>query len=194
MALAKDETPHSHSYYYVELLEGGGMYEFDEAEKSSGGINMISRSSSLSLSSPSSTNSNNHLYRAMNYQHEEGHSAISFKGGFNSNFVHADGSLLSFDQDDYSNLEQFPARGITNVRLLQNFNSIQTASRTMKGNHFGDHDDQPFGWLNSEETTASDPIDSELIAEEPCFQKRPHTVCIFYFHFSSFELTSFMYK
>lgn len=182
MALAKDEMPRGHSYY-MELLEGGGMYELEEAEKGGGGMNMniISRSST-SLSSPSSTNSNNHLlYRALNYQHQEAHSVISFKAGLLNNhddhFVNANESLLSFDHHDhdhYTNLDQFPSSvSNSNVRLLQTFNSVQTTSNK-KDNGY----DEEFGWLNTEETTGSDTTDHHIIirSEEPHFHKRPHTV------------------
>lgn len=214
----KDLLGGSSSFEFADHLSSPGIYEPDFSEKmSTGGINQKSAmtscsSSSPSLSSSTSTNSSgvlNHVYHpAMNYEHEEGgHSVISFKGGSNDNIyssVNADGSLLSFEQDhDYSILDHennddiIIPRGIfNNVRLLENFNSIQTASSSsysMKEKHYGD-EQEPFGWLNSQAITDQE---SRLTQELPRFHKRPHMVRKFnqnyYCHMHAHSLYIYIY-
>ncbi|KAK1383100.1 putative transcription factor bHLH086 [Heracleum sosnowskyi] len=191
MALVKDQRPHDHAQddkelaHYQQHISSWGMYEFSDGDKSSGGntnASIITRSSSLS--SPSSTNSSGALgvHRAMNncQQQEEGHSVISFKPCFdNDNYLLQaghNGSFLSFTNDDYSSiLDPNQVRGMSNVRLLENINSIQTASSTLEGNlNYGNH--ESFAWLNTEATMPSNGMmDQDLTAEELCLNKRPHT-------------------
>ncbi|KAL1824154.1 hypothetical protein ACET3Z_010932 [Daucus carota] len=189
MALVKDQRPHDHAQdekelaHYQQHISSWGMYEFNDGDKSSGGntnASIITRSSSLS--SPSSTNSSGALgvYRAMNnYQQQEGHSVINFKPCYdNDNYLSQAGhigSFLSFASDDYSSiLDQNQVRGMSNVRLLENINSLQTATSTLEGNlNYGNH--ESFAWLNTEATMPPSGIDRELSAEELSMNKRPHT-------------------
>lgn len=191
MALVKDQRPHDHAQddkelaHYQQHISSWGMYEFNDGDKSSGGntnASIITRSSSLS--SPSSTTSSGALgvHRAMNnyHQQEEGHSVISFKPCFDSDnyLLQAghNGSFLSFANDDYSSiLNQDHVRGMSNVRLLENINSIQTAGSTMECNlNYGNH--ESFAWLNTEATMPSNGIDQDPTAEELCLNKRPYMV------------------
>lgn len=204
MALVKDQRPRDHAQDNKELahhqqhIPSWGMFEFNDGEKSSGGntnASIITRSSSLS--SPSSTNSSGALgvYRAMNNYHrqEEGHSVISFKPCYdNGNYLlqaSHNGSFLSFANDDYSSIvDHNQVKGMSNVRLLDNINSIQTAS-SMEGNL--DYENlESFAWLNTGATMPSNGIDQELPAEELCLNKRPHMVT--HTHTHTFYILSFV--
>lgn len=204
MALVKDQRPHDHAQddkelaHYQQHISSWGMYEFNDGDKSSGNTNASIITRSSSLSSPSSTNSSGALglHRAMNnyHQQEEGHSVISFKPCYDSDnyLLQAghNGSFLSFSNEDYSSiLNQDQVRGMSNVRLLENINSIQTAGSTMEGNlNYGNH--ESFAWLNTEGTMPSDGIDQDLTAEELCLNKRPHMVI--HIHSHILHILSFM--
>ncbi|KAK9272142.1 hypothetical protein L1049_002513 [Liquidambar formosana] len=165
----------------------------DGLEKTSGFVKNFGMSNSSPLSSPSSGNSNGYVFRASNHQPEE----INFKSSAGyDNFMHTSGSLLSFEQneqvsqktysktahnqdDEYSiwenNLNNYQ-KCSTNLRLLENFNSHQTASsyasltNSVKEKQ---HGEEMFGWFCSEATAATDSI-QETRAQEAGFYKRPH--------------------
>lgn len=82
--------------------------EPESPEKASGFAKNFTMSNSSSASSPSSTNSNGLGYQATAYNlSEEGHSVISFIPEY-GNFIHANGSLLSFDQSKRVSRNLYP--------------------------------------------------------------------------------------
>ncbi|KAA8530646.1 hypothetical protein F0562_005420 [Nyssa sinensis] len=203
MALAKDRTPHDSrmgllqaSTYYGNVFGGSsvqvpdlsspghqGFQEYhktvlEEGDSSEKATGFFKNSTGSSLSSPSSTNSDGFVYQATNFRPEEAHSVINFKTG-NNNFMHAGGSVLSFQQNEDNlnhNYHHQHSKCASPPRLLEDFNCIQTASNygymsnTKKENQYGK---EPFGWLDSEADIASDTI-QDFGAEEGCFRKRPH--------------------
>ncbi|XP_059639757.1 transcription factor RHD6 [Cornus florida] len=166
MALAKDRTvPHdSHTGLIQACSQYGNLFGAKVSDLSS------------SHSSPSSTNSSGFVYhQPTNYQpHEEAHSVINFKAGYD-HFMHTSGSVLSFEHndeqvishhnqvdDDYPIWEensnhiyplQFNPSSTTSPRLSGNFNCLQTATS--------------FG------STAATETIQELGTQE-AFHKRPH--------------------
>ncbi|GFY86728.1 similar to ROOT HAIR DEFECTIVE6 [Actinidia rufa] len=149
MALANDLKPYdSHTgsvqtcTYYSDLFGGSSPAQVSdifnnhhspETEKSEGTFAMT-RSSSLSSTTPSSTNSSAYIYG-------EAHSVINFASG-NNPLMHSSGSFLSFEQkdqslkspnakvhqqDDYSIWEDNLIH-VSNSSLLQDFDSVDQSS------------------------------------------------------------------
>ncbi|KAJ4848320.1 hypothetical protein Tsubulata_003713 [Turnera subulata] len=160
-------------------------------DKANGIIKNLARShsSSSSLGSPSSPNSGEFLFQAPNHQTEEAHSLINFRGGFDT-FMQANGSLLSFQQndkvseakDDYSTWEgnlnysyqwnQISPK-CSNPRLSEELNCFQTASNlnsTMTNTEIESQGD----WLYSDATIVADSI-QESGTQDNNFLKRPNT-------------------
>ncbi|XP_021734949.1 transcription factor bHLH83-like [Chenopodium quinoa] len=153
---------------------------------------VMSPSPPLSSSTSSANSSNGGSFviqhpQASNYQpHEEAHSLINFKAGYES-LMHSGGSLLSFQQEDnttFSNdhhhyhpmWEASSSSGMShdhlklmknctsNLRLLEEVNCLQTASD-------GGYQDEANEWLYTEAIT--DPP-QESGTPQTCFNKRPH--------------------
>lgn len=172
---------HSSPELYHGINEEPPKSVFENPEKTSPNIaKNFAISSSSSLSSPSSSNSN-------------GHSVISFKGGY-GNFMHStNGSLLSFEQSErfcpnprmssnkvecsvwednnlqYNNIYQNSltpkSSSNTSPRVLINENS----KNIQRANSYGNSNAIPFGWLNSEANATVE----DLEREESRFNKRP---------------------
>ncbi|XP_022728296.1 uncharacterized protein LOC111283891 [Durio zibethinus] len=183
--------------YTIE--EGGSL------KRSSGGIvKNFCMSTSSSFSSPSSANSDGFFFRAVNYQPEEAHSLINFKGPGYDNFIHGtNGSLLSFEQnekalqnpylkttsykDDYSMWEgnlsqnyqwnQMNTKSSTDPRLVEDFSCFETASNF---NSMTSVTKENYGdWLYSEAALVADSI-QESGSPEAAGLKRPHKVLLFF--------------
>ncbi|XWS47570.1 hypothetical protein CRYUN_Cryun14cG0163700 [Craigia yunnanensis] len=205
MALAKDPICSVQTSVFTtgNLLEDVSFlepYKFEEGsglEKTGGIVKNFSMSSS-SFSSPSSVNSDGFLFRAVNYQPEEAHSLINFKGSGYDNFIHGtNGSLLSFEQnekalqntylktscyiDDFSIWEenlnnyqwnQMNTKSSTDPRLVEDFSCFETASNfnSMTSVTKENHGD----WLYSEAAVVVDSI-QESGSPEAAGLKRPHT-------------------
>ncbi|XWS30807.1 hypothetical protein CRYUN_Cryun23aG0021700 [Craigia yunnanensis] len=171
--------------------EGGDL------EKPGGIVKNFSMTSS-SFFSPGSVNSDDFVFQAMNYQPEEAHSLINFKGSGYDNFIHGtNGSLLSFERneralqntcsktsshkDDYSMWEsnlnqnyqwnQMNTKSSTDPRLVEDFSSFETASNfnSMTSTTKENHGD----WLYSEAAVVPDSI-QESGSPEATGLKRPH--------------------
>ncbi|XVF20633.1 hypothetical protein REPUB_Repub12eG0018000 [Reevesia pubescens] len=210
MALAKDPL----CSVQTSAFTGGNLlrdvsnspdpYKFEEGgtlEKTGGIVKNFSMSSSSSFSSPSSVNSDGFMFGALNYQHEEAHSLINFKGsGGYDNFIHGtNGSLLSFERneralqntylktsshkDDYSMWEgnlnqnyqwnQMNTKSTTDPRLVEDFSCFETASNfsSMTSATKENHGD----WLYSEAAVVADSIQESGSPEAAAGLKRPHT-------------------
>lgn len=196
-ALGDISSPRPYGFdEYQAVLEEG-----DVSEKTSELVKNVVISHSSSHSSPSSSNSSGFVFQATNYQPEEAHSLINFKTGYD-NTMHANRSLLSFEQnervpqntylkvtnhdDDCSVWEdnvnhnyqwnQINPKCSTDPRLLEDFNSFQTASShgsitdITKENH-GD-------WLYSDATIVADSIHESRL-KDASFHKHPHMVILF---------------
>ncbi|XAR51469.1 hypothetical protein NMG60_11006103 [Bertholletia excelsa] len=186
MALAKDPT------YYNAALGGlldqsspeiYAMAEEEEtSEKAPGLVKGCTTSRSPSTSSPSSTTSNN------GYVYGAGNSLISFKTGFDGNFVHGGGSFLVFEQkeqkpsssnypenfgqDEYSMWDDSLIRG-----RFQDFNCVQSANNsnygcTIKENPLAG---EAFGWADYEAEASTEAV-QEFGAQEAALGKRPQMV------------------
>lgn len=207
MALAKDrmdsvQTCALYGNVMGDLSSLGPNYGFDEEgdrnfEKNSGLMikNLAMSPSPPSLGSPSSANSGELVFQATDNQVEEAHSLINFKGtGFDS-IMHANGSLISFEQsnrvsqtsshkDDYSDWEgnlscnyqwnQINPKCNANPRLMEDLNCYQSASNfnsitnsAEKENH-GD-------WLYTHESTiVTNGIPDSATPDASSFHKRPN--------------------
>ena len=165
MALAKDRKPYDS---YTGLPFGGSSPAdqvsdiFDDHHKpvteEREGFAMT-LSSSLSSTTPSSTNSSGYIYR----EGWEAHSVINFKSGYNP-LMHSSGSFLNFEQNDPSPNHPFPKVHqqddysiwednlihVSNSSLLQEFDSVDQSSIQELGTQ-----------------------------ELACYNKRPHTVFLF---------------
>ncbi|XP_016499664.2 putative transcription factor bHLH086 [Nicotiana tabacum] len=177
---------HSSPELYHGINEEPPKSVFENPEKTSPNIaKNFAISSSSSLSSPSSSNSN-------------GHSVISFKGGYGGNFMHsANGSLLSFEQSERfcpnprmssnkvecsvwedNNLQYNNSSNNYNQNSLTSKGSSNTSPRVLinenskniqRANSYGNSNAIPFGWLNSEANATVE----DLEREESRFNKRP---------------------
>ncbi|CAO2825333.1 unnamed protein product [Amaranthus hypochondriacus] len=218
MALAKDHQTPTCSFY-GSMLEGGSSlqfphispYGFDDYNQkqqqdvdsleSPNSNKMMNNSQVLSpsppLSSSSSANSSNngfvihHPHTSNYHPHEEAHSLINFKASYES-FMHGNGSLLSFQQDDqatnnsnYPNNDHHSSFPIwegsscssamshdhlklmkncgSNMRLLEEVNCLQTS--------IGGYQDEANEWLFAE-AIVDPPQESET--PQTSFHKRPH--------------------
>lgn len=221
MALAKDHHQTPSCSFYGNMLEAGSSLQFphispynysfddfnqkqdgDSLESPNSNNKMISNNQVLSSSPPlssssSATSSNNgfviHHPQASNYQpHEEAHSLINFKAGYDS-FMHSGGSLLSFQQEEqttYSNdHHHFPIwegsssssmshdhlkimkNCNSNMRLLEEVNCLQTSSGGGGGG--GGYQDEANEWLYVD---ATDDLPQENGTQQTCFNKRPRMV------------------
>nr|WIE96198.1 basic helix-loop-helix transcription factor [Loropetalum chinense var. rubrum] len=187
MALAKDPAT-----LHDSRIQACSFYEFREycieaGDRLENTTAFLHNNIPSPLSSPSTAKYSNGV---PNYEAEEAHPVINFKysTGFD-NFMHTSGSLLSFDHhqnesgvlvhhniditqpDDYSIWENNP-KATTNLRLLENFNSHQTATNTVKQKQHAYGEDS-FGWFYDSEETPNDTI-QENGAQEASFHKRPH--------------------
>lgn len=209
MALAKDRMGSVQTCAYNENVTVD-LYGFDDEnqkkmvleegessncfDKTNNGLtikNLAVRHSSSSLGSPSSANSNELIFHSTSHQTEEAHSLINFRSGYD-HFVHANGSLLSFQQnnpqatshqDDYTTWEgnfnynyhrnQMNPKCNTDPRLLEEINCFQTASNfnSMSNTETENHGD----WLYSEGTIATDVV-QESGTQDVNFHKRPNLV------------------
>ncbi|KAF8407668.1 hypothetical protein HHK36_006803 [Tetracentron sinense] len=155
------------NYHKIVLDEGEG------SERTSGSVKNLAMTHPLSLS-----DSNSVMFC------KEAQSVINFKTGYD-NFVHAGGSLLSFEQgEDYSSW----ADGSVNhnyqwnllnpsTRLSEDLNCLETSSSfgsmnsTAMDDQHGEGDER-LGWLYSA-TVATDTVQVSG-GQEACFHKRPH--------------------
>ncbi|KAK6151052.1 hypothetical protein DH2020_015984 [Rehmannia glutinosa] len=178
-----------------------GLCEPESPEKAKPGLaNNFTMSNSSSVSSPSSTNSNGLGYNQANntaYNNnlsEEGNSVISFKPEY-GNFIHASGSLLSFEQsknvqrnlfpkmmeDEYPMWEDhdlhhpnsYQSEMIINPKCSTNHGLPETSSSHHAGGGYGSPSGgAQFAWLNDQEAnTIANGIDQELGSNN----KRPST-------------------
>ncbi|XVF81868.1 hypothetical protein PTKIN_Ptkin15bG0190200 [Pterospermum kingtungense] len=207
MALAKDPICSLQTSAFItgNLLgdvSSPDPYKFEEGsglEKNGGIVKNFSMSSSSSFSSPSSVNSDGFVFRAVNYQPEEAHSLINFKGSFYDNLMHGtNGSLLSFEQsekalqntcmktsgykDDYSMWEgnlnqnyqwnQMNTKNSMDPRPVEDFSCFETASNFSSITSVAkeNHGD----WLYSEAVVVADSV-QEAGSPEAAGLKRPHT-------------------
>ncbi|KAI3451826.1 hypothetical protein Pfo_008491 [Paulownia fortunei] len=174
--------------------------EPESPEKASGFAKNFTVSNSSSVSSPSSTNSNGLVYQATAYNlSEEGHSVISFKPEY-GNFIHAGGSLLSFeqtkrvprnlypkmigDEDEYpiweddlhhpgsyqSQLNPKCTTTTTNHGLPEISSSHHAAS-----GYGSPSSGVQFAWLNDQEANTITNVIQELGRQEASNNKRPST-------------------
>ncbi|KAJ9147284.1 hypothetical protein P3X46_029461 [Hevea brasiliensis] len=209
MALAKDRMCSVQTCAYNENMMVD-LYGFDDEnhkkfleegesrscfEKTNNGLiskNLAASRSSSSLGSPSSANSNELIFHSPSHQTEEAHSLIDFRSGYN-HFMHANGSLLSFQQnnnrvsqatghkDDSLTWEgnfnynyqwnQMNPKCIADPRLLEEINYSRTASNfnSMVNSEKENHGD----WLYSEGTIATDAI-QDSGTQDVNFHKRPN--------------------
>lgn len=181
----------------------------EEACSESGLVKNIAVSHSSPLFGPSSMNSNAFVFTPTSYQSGEAPSLIDFKSGY-GNFMHACDSLLSFEQSERASLNsslkannhkdeysrwagncshnyrrnQIGPKCSSDQRLLEEFNSLQTASNyssiTNTSTKDDDHGDGAYGWLYSEATVVADSI-QESGTHETSVHKRAHMVILFNF-------------
>ncbi|KDP33155.1 hypothetical protein JCGZ_13420 [Jatropha curcas] len=170
MALAKDRT-----WAYKFQVEEGETNSFDHIINSTN--NFAMSHSSSSLGSPSSANSNDFLFHSNNSgisnQTEEAHSLINFAGGFD-NFIHANGSLLSFQHNNNNFNYSYKCNSV-DPRLSEDINCFQTATNSNPMTNFGK--ENIGDWLYCEKTMGTD--DDSIIQEsgevqEVNFHKRPN--------------------
>ncbi|XP_002532470.2 transcription factor RHD6 [Ricinus communis] len=206
MALAKDRIGSVQTCAYNGNLMGDlsslDPYTFDGKHKlvpEEGESNIknlaMSHSYSSSLGSPSSANSNEFLFHSARHQaHEGAHSLINFRGGYDG-FLHGNGSLLSFEQnnkvssqtssglkEDYSTWEvdfncnyqwnQMNPKSSADPRLVENINCFHTASNFNSIDNSEKED--PGDWLYSEGTIITDHSIQEPGTQDANFHKRPH--------------------
>ncbi|KAF9664059.1 hypothetical protein SADUNF_Sadunf17G0116900 [Salix dunnii] len=207
MALVKDRMGSVQACAFYGNVMGdlsplGPNYGFDEegdrSFETNGGLMIknlaVISPSPPSLGSPSRANSGELVFQATGNQVEEAHSLINFKGtGFDS-IMHANGSLISFEQinrvsqtsshkDDYSAWEgnlscdyhwdQINLKCSTNPRLMEDLNSYQRASSfnsitssAEKENH-GD-------WLYTESSIVTDSNPDSATPDAISSHKRPN--------------------
>lgn len=162
-----------------------------EEEDGSQSTNGFSNESATTHSPPLSGTASGYVYKATNYHPQEAQSLINFKPNGYNNLINGGESLLSFKQKEYcgweNNLHQWnqitTPRGtsISDPRLIQNFNCIQTASGYNGEKEKLHQGEVSYGWLYSE-PNENDPSDNSLQecsgAKEPSFNKRPSMVLI----------------